>query len=256
MPDNIHLTQLMEKAWADDGLRREFATQIKAVIGREIGEVIPDFIDIKLLQESPKLIWIVVPPKPANWPNITEVPDEPNLKPNEFYTKQERIDAVKAAIENGEIGFAQILRAVIQSYVTACAWEKDGFMQELLSDPRNVIKKAIADKHLPLKLPDDLEIRALEETGTRRYMSLPTDPRVPEPIGFERALQTTPKRGTSSRWYIANTNAWGYAASRHGITLPFCGAFVAVTTDENASGQVPVGSFTVNGKTFTFAMPA
>ncbi len=66
MTDKINLTQLMERAWADDGLRQDFATHLKAVYAREIGEVIPDFIDIKLLQENPKLVWLVMPPKPPN----------------------------------------------------------------------------------------------------------------------------------------------------------------------------------------------
>src|SRR5690349_6730051 len=150
MPDKINLTQLMEKAWADDGLRQEFATHLKAVWGREIGEIIPDFIDIKLLQENPKLVWLVIPPKPPNWPNITEVPDEPHLRPNDFYTNSERSAAVKAAIAKGEIGFAQMMRAVVQSHITAHAWEKDGYMQELLVDAKPLVKQAIADKGLPI----------------------------------------------------------------------------------------------------------
>ncbi len=255
MSDKINLTQLMEKAWADDALRQEFATHIKAVIGREIGEVIPDVIDIKLLQESPGLIWIVVPPKPSNWPNITEVPDEPHLKPNEFYSKQERLDAVKVAIQQGEISLPQILRAVIQAHVTEAAWEKDGFLQELLSDTRKVIRKAIADKKLPLELPDDLEIRAIEETATRRYMTLPTNPDVADPIGFESGLKAPYSRGTSHRWYIANSNAWGYTVARHGITLPFCGVFVALTTGKNNNGHSSVGDFKVSSETLRFLMP-
>jgi hypothetical protein len=256
MLDKINITQLMEKAWANASLRQEFATQIKAVIGRETGEIIPDVIDIKLLQENPKLIWIVVPPKPSNWPNITEIPDEPHLKPNEFSSQKERVAAVKAAFQKGEIGLPQVLRAVIQSYVTEAAWGKDGFLQELLSDCRTVVKKAIADKKLPLELPDDLEIRALEETATRRYMTLPTDPGLSEPIGFERAITTPYTRGTSHRWYIANSNAWGYTVSRHGITLPFCGAFVALTTDENDNGRSSIGDFKFSHETLSFVMSA
>jgi len=256
MTDKINLTQLMERAWADDGLRQDFATHFKAVYAREIGEVIPDFIDIKLLQENPKLVWLVIPPKPPNWPNITEVPDEPHLKPNDFYTNPERSAAVKAAIAKGEIGFAQMMRAALQSHITYRAWEKDGYMQELLVDAKPLVQQAIADLGLPMQLPDDLEIRAIEDTATRRYMVMATDPRTPEPIGFERALKVNCERGTSSSWHIANSASWGYTVARHGITLPYCGAFVIVAVNNNAPNQVPVGSFTVEGKTYTFALPA
>jgi hypothetical protein len=253
--DHINLTQFMLKIWANDALRREFATTFKPVYGREIGEILPDFIDILLLQETPTLIWIVIPPKPLNWPNITEIPDEPQLKPNEFLTKQDRIAAVKAAISKGEIGLPQLLRAVIQSHITAAAWESDGFMQKLMFDPKSVVKQVIAENHLPLELPDDLQFRSLEEFATRRYMTLPTNPQVQEPIGFERTIKTPYKRGTDPTWWIGSSNTWIYSASRHGITLPYCGALVMTTANGPSDAYETVGSFDANGATLTFGLP-
>ncbi|MEP7286029.1 MAG: hypothetical protein ABI947_09705 [Chloroflexota bacterium] len=249
-------TEMIESIWASDELCREFMGAPKAVLAREVGEIIPDFIDLKVLPENPKLIWFSIPGKPSNWPTITVVPDEPDLKPNEFYTNKERSEAVKTAIANGELGLAQMLRAVVQSYVTTKAWEKDGYMQNLLTDTNATVRQAIADLKLPLNVPADLEFRALEETATRRYSTFPVNPATTEVIGFERALPTPSPRGTSRKWTLANAAAWGYSVLRHGITLPFCGAFVLVSTDVNAEGYVDVGTFPINGGTITFRMPA
>jgi hypothetical protein len=129
-------------------------------------------------------------------------------------------------------------------------------MQELLTDSNATVRKAIADLKLPLTVPADLEFRALEETATRRYSTFPVNPATKEPIGFERALATAAPRGTSSKWTLANAAAWGYSVLRHGITLPFCGAFVLVTTDPTATGYVDVGTFPINGGSITFRLPA
>jgi len=250
-----NLTQLMLKTWASDALRHEFSTNFKTVYGREIGEILPDFIDIRLLQETPNLIWIVVPPKPLNYPEVIEIPDEPHLKPNEFLTRQDRIAAVKAAVSKGEIGLPQLLRAVIQSSITVAAWRSDGYMQELMYDPKAMVKQVIADKKLPMELPDDLQFRSLEEFATRRYMTLPTDPNVKTPVGFERALKVPYTRGTDPTWWIGSSNTWVYSASRHGITLPYCGALVMTTNNPPGDAYETVASFDVNGSALTFGLP-
>jgi len=253
--DHINLTQLMQKTWASDTLRHEFATNFKPLYGREIGEILPDFIDIQLLQETPTLIWIVIPPKPLNWPEVIEIADEPHLKPNEFLTKQDRFTAVKAAVSKGEIGLPQLLRAVIQWHITLEAWKSDGYIQKLLIDPKAVVQQVIQEKQLPLELPDDLKFRSLEEFATRRYMTLPTDPKVQEPIGFERALKVPYTRGTDTTWWIGSSNTWVYNASRHGITLPYCGALVMTTLNAPSDTFETVGSFDVNGSKLTFGLP-
>jgi hypothetical protein len=96
----------------------------------------------------------------------------------------------------------------------------------------------------------------VEETATRRYSTLPVNPATKEAIGFERALDATTARGTSSKWTIANVAAWGYSVPRHGITLPYCGAFVLVSADPNAEGYTDVGTFPTANGSITFRLPA
>jgi hypothetical protein len=239
------LVQVMEAVWADETRRQEFLTAPKTVIAREIGEVIPDFIHLKTLPETSHTLWLIVPPKPSNWPDITETPPDEHLKPNELKNKQERVTAVQAAMQAGQLDPAQIIRAIVQFHLVASAWADDGFMQELLSSPKSLFEKVAAEKGLPLAaLPADFEIKALEETDTRRYMLLPANPNQPELSGLERAVKTDFSRGNSHKWRIANVNAWGYSAPKHGITLPYCGAFVGITV-ETKPGQGPQDVATV-----------
>lgn len=239
--------QMMEKAWADPAVKQEMLTSLKPVVGREMGEVIPDFIDIKLLEETPHRLWLIIPPRPASLPEPE--PDHSNpghLKPNELQSKQARLEMVKAAFENGELDAAQMVRAVIEQSLVVRAWAKDGFTQELLVNARALVEQTIAELGLPVgPLPASLEIRALEETATRRYMLLPSNPGDAAMTDLEKAVaaglgQSRLTRGTSSKWRSANVNAWGYSLDMHGITLPYCGAFAQVfagkaTTDNNDS---------------------
>jgi hypothetical protein len=241
------LVQLMEAAWADETFRQEFLNVPKTVIAREIGEVIPDFIKLKTLPETPQTLWLIVPPKPSNWPDITETPPDEHLKPNELKNKQERAAAVQTAVQTGQLDPAQIIRAIVEFHLVASAWADDGFMQELLSNPKALFEKVAAEKGLPLAaLPPDFEVKALEETDTRRYMLLPANPNQPKLSGLEQAVKMEFTRGSSHKWRIANINAWGYSAPKHGINLPYCGVFVGITIDEKPNlskqGYTTVGS--------------
>lgn len=248
------LVQLMEKAWDNPTLKHEFLGKVKTVIGREMGEIIPDFIHLKVLEETPDLLMIIVPPK--------YVPgSDDGLKENELKSRQARIEAVQTAIREGQLGLTQILRAVIQAELVRRAHADDGFMQELLSNSRSVVEQLIAEKGLPIAtLPADLKVIALEETDTRRYMLLPTDPRSVTWKGLlEQAVmaggrakanlkpeEMAPGKGSDSYWQVANSNAWGYSLAKHGISLPLVGVFaeMVVSSDQPSPSQnVTICSF-------------
>jgi hypothetical protein len=234
--------QMIEKAWADPSVKQEMLNSIKPAVSRDMGENIPDFIDIKLLEETPHRMWLIVPPHPSTLPEPEPDHSNPgNLKPNELQSKQARAEAVKAAFENGELDAAQMVRAVFEQSLVVRAWAKDGFMQELLVNARALVEQTIAELGLPVgPLPASLEIRALEETATRRYMLLPNNPGDAAMTDLEQAVaaglgQSLLTRGTSSKWRSANVNAWGYSLDMHGITLPYCGAFAQVSAVKDAT---------------------
>jgi hypothetical protein len=57
---------LAEKAWGDDRFRRELQENPREVVARELGiDGLPDEIDIKVLEETPQNLYIVLPPNPG-----------------------------------------------------------------------------------------------------------------------------------------------------------------------------------------------
>jgi hypothetical protein len=247
----LRQVEMIEKAWRDEAFKQELLANSKPVISRELGEPIPDFIHLKALAETPSLLLVIVPPKQQT----PEGDQNEALKPQELSTSQERANAVSAVIREGQLGLAQVLRAVIQNDLIKRAWADDGFMQELLSNTRVTVEKVIAEKGLPVTLPASLEIKALEETATRRYMVIPNNPE--NSTEFEKAVlaggatritpaSTLPGNAHDSKWTIANSNAWGYSLDRHGITLPLCGAFAqifAISGEMDLTQNLPVCTF-------------
>ncbi len=261
-PIPVRQVEMMQHAWANPALKQELLTDPKTVIGREMGEFIPDFIDIKVLAETTRRWWLIVPPRPDTLPEAE--PDHANiggLKPNELQSPPERAAAVQEAFQKGEIDTAQLLRAVIQQGLIERAWAKDGFLQEILVDAKARVVEVIADLGLPIAaLPADLEIRALEETATRRYMLLPANPD-DGLTGLEAAVADglsasgNPKfiPGTSAKWRSTAINAWGFSLALHGITLPYCGAFAHIKVSPD---QRNVSSNNLTVCTLTSSDPA
>jgi hypothetical protein len=62
-------------------------------------------------------------------------------------------------------------RKDLEIHLITRALKDEGFKQELLANP-----KAVVEKELGTKLPDDLEINVLEETEDTLYMVLPCNP--------------------------------------------------------------------------------
>ncbi|MEY2833407.1 MAG: hypothetical protein RLZZ574_2666, partial [Cyanobacteriota bacterium] len=64
-------------------------------------------------------------------------------------------------------------RNELEARVIAKAWQDETFKQELLSNP-----KAIFSEELGQSLPDEVEIRIIEENPTTLYLILPMKPMV------------------------------------------------------------------------------
>ncbi|MEK0313380.1 NHLP leader peptide family RiPP precursor [Cohnella sp. 56] len=51
------------------------------------------------------------------------------------------------------------------------AWEDAAFKQQLLADPKGAVKAAFG-----VELPQEIEVTAVEETGTHYYLVIPPNP--------------------------------------------------------------------------------
>jgi hypothetical protein len=56
--------QLAERAWADEGFRRELLSDPKAVAQRVLGITIPDDVEVHVHEETPKSLHFVLPMDP------------------------------------------------------------------------------------------------------------------------------------------------------------------------------------------------
>ncbi len=57
--------KLIEKAWNDEVFRKELIENPKAAIQKELEVVIPDDIEIKVVEETDKTFYLVLPQKPS-----------------------------------------------------------------------------------------------------------------------------------------------------------------------------------------------
>lgn len=56
--------QLIERAWQDEAFRQALLSNPKAVIEAEFGQKLPEDLQIKVLEETPNLMYLVLPMNP------------------------------------------------------------------------------------------------------------------------------------------------------------------------------------------------
>lgn len=59
----------------------------------------------------------------------------------------------------------------VKAKIIQKAWEDEAFKQELLSNPKAALKKAFN-----ITIPEDIKVRAVEETSTDFVLVIPTNP--------------------------------------------------------------------------------
>jgi hypothetical protein len=64
----------------------------------------------------------------------------------------------------------------VTAQVIARAWKDEAFKQELLSNPKGVLERELAQLAPGATLPADIQIQVLEETSTTHYVVLPAKP--------------------------------------------------------------------------------
>lgn len=72
------------------------------------------------------------------------------------------------------------MRQELEAKFIAKAWEDEKFKQDLINDPKGTYAKAMGTP-----LPDNIEVRVMEETPTTYYLVIPTNPEVSEELSDE-----------------------------------------------------------------------
>jgi hypothetical protein len=146
---------LIVKAWKDETYRQTLVSAPRAVLERESGVALPEAIHVTVLEESPSVVYLVLPARPAGaeledrspWLSLLGCRSPATHEP----TRKTRRD--------------------IEVQLIGRAWADSAFKEKLLRDP-----KAVLERELGAKLPEDQGIQVVEETRTAVYLVLPRRP--------------------------------------------------------------------------------
>ncbi len=80
MPENKSRQEfeadLVAKSWKDEAFKQDLLSNPKATISKEFGTPIPDNIEVRVLEENPTTLYIVLPVKPVDLEAEGELSDE------------------------------------------------------------------------------------------------------------------------------------------------------------------------------------
>lgn len=69
-------SEIIAKAWKDDEFKQDLLNNPKGVLSQELGMPIPEDIEVKVLEENPNTVYLVLPEKPADLEAEGELSDE------------------------------------------------------------------------------------------------------------------------------------------------------------------------------------
>ena len=65
--------RIIAKSWQDDAFKQEILNNPKAVLSREIGQPLPDDVEIRVVEETPNIVYLVLPMKPITPEDDAEI---------------------------------------------------------------------------------------------------------------------------------------------------------------------------------------
>jgi hypothetical protein len=138
--------QLIVRAWEDKEFKQELLNNPKGVITRETGFKYPDEVEVRVLAESSNIRYLVLP--------ASDLSHE---------KRQEAINQLREG-QSGEF-----------SHIKIRSIEDTDFRKNLISQPKDVIGHTIG-----IRIPEETDIRVVEEEKNIRYLILPWHPELAE----------------------------------------------------------------------------
>lgn len=65
--------RIIAKSWQDEAFKQELLNKPKAVLSREIGQPLPDDVEIRVVEETPNIVYLVLPMKPITPEDDAEI---------------------------------------------------------------------------------------------------------------------------------------------------------------------------------------
>jgi len=128
------MDRVIARALEDEAFKQELINNPKAVLAREAGMHISDNVELKVIEEAEGTFYFVLPKV-----KVSQITEE---------GKGEEEDKVARLLSR--------------------AATDETFKQELFNSP-----KAVIQRELGISIPEDTEVKVLEETDTQNYMVLP-----------------------------------------------------------------------------------
>lgn len=141
-------SKIIKKAWSDETFKKQLLANPKKVIGAETGYEIPEGVTAKVLEETAKKFFLVLPPKPSKMPDPK---------------KMEALEKMKSSKKLGRSHYMALL--------VSKTWQDETFKKQLLADPRKAIQKEFG-----AEIPKDLTIQVKESDPKTFYFVLPSKP--------------------------------------------------------------------------------
>ena len=85
-------SELIARAWKDEAFKQELISNPKAIYARELQQELPKGLEIRVLEEMPSTLYLVIPRNPTN----TQV-------------NEELSDAALESVAGGKIGFGVVI---------------------------------------------------------------------------------------------------------------------------------------------------
>jgi hypothetical protein len=157
------LEQVVARTWEDEAFKQELMSNPNAVLEREVGEKLPEGIELRVVQETSNTRYILIP-SPSD------------ITPEELEQMRQGM-------------------AGDYSSLTARSIEDEAFKQEFINNPNEVI-----ERELGMQISLGFQVRVLDQDSNIRYFVLPQQPDTSENSELSDA-ELELIAGGGSRWW-------------------------------------------------------
>jgi hypothetical protein len=141
--------KIVARAWSDDDYKARFLAD-PATVMREVGIELPGGAQVKVVENTPHLLHLVLPPRDVTPEDLAQLAGGLTMGTAGTPADQQKGDE-----------YVKII---------ARAWADDEFKRRLLVDPAAVMRE------YELEIREGVELRAVESTDSLVYMALPPPP--------------------------------------------------------------------------------
>ena len=149
---------LISSALKNKKFREELRANAKAVVEKELGNKLPETLEIQVIEETETTIYLVLPNNP--YAGVTEE----ELQASLGMTYE---DVALWILEQQRNTFLDETSSIA---MLARVWRDEAFKQELSDN-----SKAVIAREWGIEIPDEIEIQVLQETSKILYLVLPIE---------------------------------------------------------------------------------